>query len=498
MRNAYLLAVVGALAAAPLFASPPYSYVGRPDALVYLGHVAECDLRSEEKNAKVLREGREEGELAVPNTPLLPGDTIVTESGGRCEVQLDTGTVLRLDGGTRLKLETILAPSLSTPALLTNLVLDEGSVHILYRDYGPQEVFQVLTPNAAIKLRRAAAATVHRAGEATAVETDRGSVDVLFGPAAKRARKQKVEAGHRLVVTGDHAAGPGSAAPGAELAAFLDWNRTRDTRLAGSPRDTTPLPKGLHGSPPAVLDFANRWSNEWGTWVWSDVYGSVWRPTDNGRSDWRPYANGRWTEAGGEPFWVPEEPWGWVPYHLGYWMWLRQQGWVWVPGSLFAPDWVRWVATEAARPWEFLPFEIQVADGQAGPSTGGPPAPDRPPDHAIPRKPPPRGPEPQPSPEQPTRRLHDFNPDARAARGLGGVIHYSSRDNAIRCEGCRSLLSRSGGDSHQGVGNSGVASSSTGAAASGTSPASVAPPATPGPAAAGAAGGRESGARREN
>jgi hypothetical protein len=41
-------------------------------------------------------------------------------------------------------------------------------------------------------------------------------------------------------------------------------------------------------------------------------------------------------------FWVPAEPWGWVPYHLGIWMWDAKKGWMWLPGSLFAPAWAVW------------------------------------------------------------------------------------------------------------------------------------------------------------
>jgi hypothetical protein len=58
---------------------------------------------------------------------------------------------------------------------------------------------------------------------------------------------------------------------------------------------------------------------------------------------------GRWVPVSGHLFWVPEEPWGWVPYHLGLWHWDTKHGWVWIPGSAFAPAWVSWSTCHEAR-----------------------------------------------------------------------------------------------------------------------------------------------------
>lgn len=51
---------------------------------------------------------------------------------------------------------------------------------------------------------------------------------------------------------------------------------------------------------------------------------------------------------------MPEEPWGWVPYHLGIWQWDENKGWVWIPGSAFAPAWAMWdfyFGYYTWRPW---------------------------------------------------------------------------------------------------------------------------------------------------
>ena len=96
----------------------------------------------------------------------------------------------------------------------------------------------------------------------------------------------------------------------------------------------------------AVFEFAQKFGNIHGEWIWHDLYGYVWRPYLNDYrypwGTWQPYINGSWTSSGGELFWVPTEPWGWVPYHLGIWMWDNSKGWVWLPGSMFAPAWAVW------------------------------------------------------------------------------------------------------------------------------------------------------------
>ncbi len=136
------------------------------------------------------------------------------------------------------------------------------------------------------------------------------------------------------------------------------------------------LPKPLQKLPPAVFEFAQKFGNLYGEWLWHDLYGYVWRPYINDLryswgspvapasgdmafwtfsagwgnwqrylaawGNWQPYFYGDWSEYNGQLYWVPGEPWGWVPYHLGLWMWDKKSGWVWMPGSLFAPAWVDW------------------------------------------------------------------------------------------------------------------------------------------------------------
>ncbi len=73
---------------------------------------------------------------------------------------------------------------------------------------------------------------------------------------------------------------------------------------------------------------------EYGEWVESSEYGTVWRPRV--APGWAPYYYGRWVWV--SPYgwtWVAYEPWGWYPYHYGYWYTDPAFGWVWYPYNAF-------------------------------------------------------------------------------------------------------------------------------------------------------------------
>jgi hypothetical protein len=79
----------------------------------------------------------------------------------------------------------------------------------------------------------------------------------------------------------------------------------------------------------------------YGSWVWVDGLGQVWRPYV--AADWRPYTYGRWVYTNLGWTWVSYEPWGYLPHHYGDWA-LTSYGWVWVPGYTFRPANVVWVS----------------------------------------------------------------------------------------------------------------------------------------------------------
>jgi hypothetical protein len=365
MRSVRFLPVVAVLWAAfavPSAASDNYRVAGvRTD--LYFGHLSLVETGAEDALPTIWHEGTAAPEPAVLNQPVGPGDVIRT-SGRRCEIQLDTGTIVRLDVDTELAVETVLAASLSSDAGLTNLVLSRGRVLVMYRRYDAHEMFQVLTPNAAVKMRHGTVAEVEWTGDGTTdLRVRAGRASVLFGEEGGRSRDRSVSAPGRLLVLAD---GRDETAAEAARTPFDAWNRSVNEDFVALHEGKNLLPKPIRTLPRAVFEFAQKFGNVHGEWLWDEVYGYVWRPYVNDRrypwGDWQPYIYGRWTAVGDRLFWVPEEPWGWVPYHLGLWQWDKKLGWVWLPGSLFAPAWVAWELFAdyyAWRPWTLYDWDLQ-------------------------------------------------------------------------------------------------------------------------------------------
>jgi hypothetical protein len=284
----------------------------------YYGHISYAESRNDGQDAVVFREGRLTPEIAVLNLPLGPGDAVQTSGERRSEIQFDNGTVLRLDLNSRLKIETVLAQSLSTAKKVTNLVLEKGQIYVLYKKYSGLEIFQVVTPGAAVKLDHNSVATIRFNEEGnTDVQVERGKAFLLYGDDQTHLSQKRINAKQRGVVSADNRV---ELAEYQVLSDFKAWNESINSHFLELHEANT-LPKPLQKLPKAVFEFAQKFGNVYGEWLWHDLYGYVWRPYLNDQrypwGTWQPYINGSWTSYGGEMFWVPGEPWGWVPYHLG-------------------------------------------------------------------------------------------------------------------------------------------------------------------------------------
>lgn len=353
-----LIILVISLLFFPSFLLSKYRYAPEPKADIYFGYISYSQVKHDGKDPVVFREGDQVAEVAVLNFPLAPGDIIRTTESRRCELQFDTGTIIRLDLETELKIETILAQGLSSRYKLTNLVLQKGQIYIMYRKYNSREIFQVVTSNAAVKLKNKTVAMIKAAEDgSTDVQVNRGQAYVLYGVDERQTKKKAIKKLERLTVSKDHQPVPAEYEPEAD---FVEWNEYINLNFMELHEGKSYLPKPIQRLPKAVMYFAQFYSNRYGEWSWDSLYGYVWRPFYNDRypwGTWTPYYYGKWRELNGQLFWVPEEPWGWVPYHLGVWVWDKKQGWLWIPGSVFAPAWVAWDLLEgyyAWRPWMML------------------------------------------------------------------------------------------------------------------------------------------------
>ncbi len=358
------------------FGKSNYQYVNSPKTDFYFGHISYTEVKYDGKDPVVQRVGKREAEVAVLNFPIATGDTIRTTEHRRCEIQFDTGTIIRLDLSTELKVETILAQSLSSAKKLTNLVLNKGQVYIMYKRYRIPEIFQVITPTAAVKINHRTVAMINvREDESTDIQVKLGKASVVYGPDEKNVHEKKIKKLGKLTITKKHQALEGEYKDDID---FELWNEWVNKNFEDLHEGLTPIPKPIQRYPKAVVYFAQKYSNIYGEWVWDDFCGYVWRPFYNDYypwGSWQPYYYGSWREINGQLFWVPEEKWGWVPYHLGVWMWNKKYGWIWIPGSAFAPSWAAWDFTMGYyswRPWTLWDWSsFDYGYGGAGTLTSG-------------------------------------------------------------------------------------------------------------------------------
>ncbi len=356
MKKGLVLITLSLLFSGGMWADSHYQYIYW-DTEIYFGHVIYPEARHDGKDAIVLREGNARPEVADLNLPIAPGDLIQTTER-RCEIQFDTGTIIRLDRNSELKIETILAQSLSSNNKLTNFILSKGQIYVMYKRYIRKEIFQIITPNAAVKMDHKSVAMIKaKPDRSTDIHVNTGKVYALFGPHEDEVTKEKIKKGQTITVTADHRSRTG---PFVESENFEAWNEKLNREFLEMHKGKAVIPLPIQKMPLAVFHFAQKFSNIHGEWLWDSYFGYVWRPFLNDQrypwGNWRPYYTGRWTSVDNQLFWVPTEPWGWVPYHLGIWTWDAKKGWLWIPGSFFAPAWVDWAfyfGRFSWRPWMY-------------------------------------------------------------------------------------------------------------------------------------------------
>jgi len=338
-----------------IFAETHYRYIRDPKIDIYFGHISYTETRLDGKDPIVLREGHSVPEVAVLNFPIAPGDTIITPGDRRCEIQFDTGTIIRLDINTEVKVETILAQSLTSNSKLTNFILNRGQIYVMYKQYSSSEILQILFSNASAKFKHNTVMMMRTNTDgSTDVRVDRGKASVLYGPDELHLEKIDLVKSNEANISVQNQILSTKYEGGVD---FSLWNQDMNKNFLALHEGISDLPKPIQRMSPAVFNFAQKFSNIHGDWLWNDIYGYVWRPFTNDRypsGEWQPYYYGQWRNINGDLFWVPQESWGWVPYHLGIWVWDKKTGWLWIPGSAFAPSWASWNFFEGRFTWRPL------------------------------------------------------------------------------------------------------------------------------------------------
>jgi hypothetical protein len=106
--------------------------------------------------------GENDWVLATMNRPLISGDRLWLDDGARSELQIGSA-VIRMSGSTSVTL-------LNLEDRVTQVQLAQGTLNVRVRRLGPQEVFEIATPNLAYSIRRAGA--VRQGRESRAARRD--------------------------------------------------------------------------------------------------------------------------------------------------------------------------------------------------------------------------------------------------------------------------------------------------------------------------------------
>jgi hypothetical protein len=296
----------------------------RVNGVLIYGHVSLTDT-----GVLIQRAGEGQAEQALLNMPLTPGDTVMTPENGRCELQFDNGTIVRLDRGGELTLANVLTPSLTSHWQITTLELKRGQAYILANCYNG-EMFQVITAQAAVRLpQRAKCQMGVVADNATRLRVLSGKVHLRYGPNSKSLADKKIGSGEECRVLSKNKL---AYAPYDDVE-FLAWNKQVNSDFNELHRGKSVLPKVVYRNGRALAYWAERYSTRYGKWVYNELFGYVWQPADESFAGNRPFFHAEYVWINNKLFLVPQQSWGWIPAYLGAWHFSANSGWIWIPGS---------------------------------------------------------------------------------------------------------------------------------------------------------------------
>lgn len=283
---------------------------------------------------------------ASANTPLYEGDSVWSPKGGRTEIQLRDGSVIRL--GSRSALNVL---KVDSDFLQLNLTMGRAYVRT-----GAKRQWDLQIDLAESTVR------IDDKGKYRLDVSSNGDEDISVyrGSAYVESygSRTRVKTGEMLSLESSGS----EIYPVNPQDAWDRWNNERDARQAARSAAERRLPDEL-----VVYEDELGGSGEW---VVTREYGHVWRPVVVA-PDWAPYREGRWIWRAGEYVWVSYEPWGWAPYHYGRWAVVAGFGWCWVPPSAgdvyWSPGYVGWISTPTHVGWVPLaPGEVYYGRGYYG------------------------------------------------------------------------------------------------------------------------------------
>jgi Family of unknown function (DUF6600)/FecR protein len=286
------------------------------------------------------------------NFSLRDGDRLWAGDDSKIEVQFTGGHMAWVNYQTELDINKL---ERDDKGRAIQVAIASGEASFATRRMGPDDVFQVDTPNASIRAydRARFRITVQQDGTTQVgvsdgrveLETQDGVSDVNQGDLAEINQDGQVYT---------------SALPGSD-----DWDNWVDSRWDRYSRPSA----SARYLPPDMAAYSYEF-DESGRWVVYPGYGEVWVPAVG--PSWSPYSNGRWVWVAGDYVWLPYDQW-YAPFHYGRWSWSVSTGWFWLPpavsvGGWWSPGYVGWCWGTGAVSWVPLgPREVYYGYGYYGP-----------------------------------------------------------------------------------------------------------------------------------
>ncbi len=282
-----------------------------------------------EGSGAVLSDANGRTEMQI-NLPLSESDQMVTNSGGRAEIELADGNRVQIGSDTRVRLDA-LAGEQGSQAAESGLTLLEGSLAVESASLDRNRAFRVDTPDASVYVRPGAQARINLdPNRGTSVIVRSGAVDLQT-----RSGAIPVQAGQYALIHGEDQ--PELARGSFSRDRFDVWVADRSQRILQAHNSVSAqyVDGEDYDEDVAALD-------DYGSWDNSSTYGSrVWRPRVS--AGWSPYSDGYWYYTPVGATWVDYQPWGWFPHHFGNWFFDVAFGsWCWSPAYAYSPAWVYW------------------------------------------------------------------------------------------------------------------------------------------------------------
>lgn len=246
---------------------------------------------------------------AIPNMPIVEGDSVYVGVGARTEIQLAYGNFLRLGGGADVEFLELGTKTFRVRVRAGTAIYSELPDRAADVD--------IETPLAAIRPTQRGRYIVTVLETATHISIPKGRADVAF-----RLTSHTLKSGRTMVVREGSNEAEFEVQRGVPAFDLETWAAARDKEVLAT-ISYTYVSRDIYGA--SRLD-------QYGTWRYIPTVGYSWFPTVT--ISWTPYRHGDWIWVAHYGWtWVGAEPWGWAPYHWGRWYRHATYGWGWFPGA---------------------------------------------------------------------------------------------------------------------------------------------------------------------